>query len=403
MVRPANVFLAQIGTVMDTPSLYRKGESIQSLLGRSPHGLRELGGARTRIDTLERNIGSLALPPTMLDVLTRALRDLKVPENERGPETFYLRSHVFEEIERVDEKDLPRYLYHRYRYDVFPKTKELDAYPPCVQIEPTSICNFRCVFCFQTDPLLTLRKNGHAGQMSLDLFKTIVDQIEGHVDFVTMASRGEPLLTKNIDQMLAYASGKFVGLKMNTNATFLDETKAHAILQAELNTLVFSADAADAETYAQLRVNGDFEKVMGNIKRFKEIKERDYPNSRLITRVSGVAFDRERQDHKAIETFWGDYVDQVAFVDYNPWENAYESTPNGVDEACSDLWRRCFVWWDGKMNPCDVDYRSFLCPGTVENESLSDIWTGRGYSTLRAKHLEVQRQSLTPCRGCVSV
>ena len=388
---------------MDTPSLYRKGESIQSLLGRSPHGLRELGGARTRIDTLERNIGNLGLPPTMLDVLTRALRDLKVPENERGPETFYLRSHVFEEIERVDEKDLPRYLYHRYRYDVFPKTKELDAYPPCVQIEPTSICNFRCVFCFQTDPLLTLRKNGHAGQMSLDLFKTIVDQIEGHVDFVTMASRGEPLLTKNIDQMLAYASGKFVGLKMNTNATFLDETKAHAILQAELNTLVFSADAADAETYAQLRVNGDFEKVMGNIKRFKEIKERDYPNSRLITRVSGVAFDRERQDHKAIETFWGDYVDQVAFVDYNPWENAYESAPNGVDEACSDLWRRCFVWWDGKMNPCDVDYRSFLCPGTVENESLSDIWTGRGYSTLRAKHLEVQRQSLTPCRGCVSV
>ena len=388
---------------MDTPPLYRKGESLQSLIGRSPNRLRELGGARTRIDALESKLGSLGLSSTMLGVITRALSDLKVPQSERSPSTFYLRPHVFEEIERLDEKDLPRYLYHRYRYDVFPTTKELDDYPPCVQIEPTSICNFRCVFCFQTDPLLTLRKHGHAGQMPLDLFKTIVDQIEGHVEFVTMASRGEPLLTKNIDEMLAYVSGKFLGLKMNTNATFLDEKKAHAILQAELNTLVFSADAADAETYAQLRVNGDFEKVMGNIKRFKEIKERDYPNSRLITRVSGVAFDRERQDHKAIETFWGEYVDQVVFVDYNPWENTYENEPNDIQEACSELWRRSFVWWDGKMNPCDVDYRSLLCPGTVGDESVSSIWTGKGYTTLRELHLERQRRTLTPCRGCVTV
>ena len=135
---------------------------------------------------------------------------------------------------------------------------------------------------------MTQRKHGHAGQISLDLFKQIVDQIEGHIEFVTMASRGEPLMTKGIEEMLAYASGKFLGLKVNTKATFLDEKKAHAILLAEPNTLVFSADAADAVTYAQLRVNGYFDKAMGNIRRFKEIKERYYPNSRLITRVSGA-------------------------------------------------------------------------------------------------------------------
>ena len=64
----------------------------------------------------------------------------------------------------------------------------------------------------------------------------------------------------------------------------------------------------------------------------------------MITRVSGVAFDRARQDHAAIEEFWSDFVDQVAFVDYNPWENAYDNDPNGVEEACSDLWHRpCLV------------------------------------------------------------
>ena len=383
---------------MSTPRLYRKGDSFQSVSGSF-----STEAVYTRIDALRADLPNLALTPEMSGVLARALADLAVAPADRTETTFFLRPHTVEELARLTDDELPRYLYHRFRYDVYPKTKELDDYPPCLQIEPTSICNFRCVFCFQTDPLLTQRKHGHAGQISLDLFKQIVDQIEGHIEFVTMASRGEPLMTKGIEEMLAYASGKFLGLKMNTNATFLDEKKAHAILQAEPNTLVFSADAADAATYAQLRVNGDFDRVMGNIRRFKEIKERDYPNSRLITRVSGVAFDRERQDHQKIEEFWREYVDQVAFVDYNPWENAYDNEPNGIDEACSDLWRRAFVWWDGKMNPCDVDYRSFLCPGTVGDESVSDIWTGLGYTTLREKHLEMQRQSLTPCRGCVSV
>lgn len=383
---------------MNTPRLYRKGDSFKSVAGDFSVEL-----VVVRVGALRGALPNLSLAPEMTAILERAFADLELAPADRVAGTFYLRPHVIEEIARISDEDLPRYLFHRYRYDVFPTTKELDAYPPCVQIEPTSICNFRCVFCFQTDPLLTLRKHGHAGQMPFDMFKRVVDQIEGHVEFVTLASRGEPLMTKGIEEMLAYASGKFLGLKMNTNATFLDEKKAHAILQAELNTLVFSADAADAETYAQLRVNGDFEKVMGNIRRFKEIKERDYPDSRLITRVSGVAFDRERQDHHKIENFWREYVDQVAFVDYNPWENAYENEPNGIEEACSDLWRRCFVWWDGKMNPCDVDYRSFLCPGTIEEESVSDIWTGQGYSTLRTKHLERQRQSLSPCQGCVSV
>jgi len=356
-----------------------------------------------RLESLRQSLPSLSVEPEVSTILSRVFTDLDVQPAERGPSTFFLRPHVVEEIARLTDDELPRYLYHRYRYDVFPVTKELDEYPPCVQIEPTSICNFRCVFCFQTDPLLTLRKHGHAGQMPVELFMQIVDQIEGHVEFVTLASRGEPLLTKGIEEMLAYASKKFLGLKINTNATFLDEKKSHAILQSEPNTLVFSADAADPETYAQLRVNGDFEKVMGNIRRFMKIKERDYPDSRLITRVSGVAFDRGRQNHQKIEEFWGEFVDQVAFVDYNPWENAYDNEPNGIEEACSDLWRRCFVWWDAKMNPCDVDYRSFLCPGTIDDDTVSDVWTGLGYTTLRKKHLERERQGLTPCRGCVSV
>ena len=53
---------------------------------------------------------------------------------------------------------------------------------------------------------------------------------------------------------------------------------------------------------------------------------------------------------------WGDLVDQVAFVNYVPTENVYEMDENSITDPCSDLWRRMFIWWDGKVNPCEIDF-----------------------------------------------
>jgi len=201
---------------------------------------------------------------------------------------------------------------------------------------------------------------------------------------------------------MAYCAGKFLGLKLNTNASFLDDRKARMILDAEPNTVVFSADAADKETYESLRVNGSFEKIMANIRRFVQIRESEYPNSRTLTRVSGVAYNLNTQNFEAMCQVWGEIVDQVAFVEYNPWENAYDAPPSGVIAPCSDLWRRLFVWWDGRFNPCDVDYRSYLSPGSFSQEStISDVWRGEGYETLRQRHLARKRGVLTPCVNCV--
>src|SRR5690242_14942844 len=343
----------------------------------------------------------MALDGQRRAVLTRACAALLDEADSHAPE-FRLRPHIISELERISEEDLPRYLFYRYRYDVFPLRHELDDYPPCVQIEPTSICNYRCVFCYQTDRAFTQGRSGHMGQMPLDTFKRIIDEIQGHVEAVTLASRGEPLLCKDIDGMLDYAAGKFLALKINTNAWNLDEAKAHAILAAVPNTIVFSADAADPELYARVRVRGKLERVLENVRRFAEIKARHYPKSRTITRVSGVRFSRE-QDFAEVERFWHEYVDQVAFVDYNPWENAYDMPPNGLVAPCSDLWRRAFIWWDGRMNPCDVDYKSALSPGAIGTASVSELWRGEGYEGLRAAHLSERRQSLSPCRGCVLV
>ena len=104
--------------------------------------------------------------------------------------------------------------------------------------------------------------------------------------------------------------------------------------------MVFSADAADEDQYSAMRVGGSLKKTLDNIKLFRDIKEKYYSESRTITRVSGVKISNE-QSIKKMENFWGNFVDQVAFVDYNPWENTYAQKPTGINTPALIFGEEC--------------------------------------------------------------
>jgi organic radical activating enzyme len=367
---------------------YNKAESILDVRGES-----------TIVDLVINRIKKQCETENLSEIARLATDDILFDSN--GKTNFFLRPHVVEEITKLADNEIIRYLEYRYKYDVFPKERIIDKYPPLVQIEPASICNYRCVFCYQTDKELTQKKNGHMGVMSLDLFKKIVDELEGKVEAITLASRGEPLVNKQLPEMLQYLKGKFLAVKINTNASLLNDNLCHAILKADIQTLVFSADAAEEPLYSKLRVQGDLETVLTNIQRFNVIKLMHYPSSKIITRVSGVKYNSD-QNINSMEAFWGDLVDQVMFVDYNPWENVYNSKKTNIDESCSDLWRRMFIWWDGLVAPCDVDYLTKLSKETVLNNSVAEIWQGNMYTDLRKKHLE-DRSCIEPCSRCTVV
>ena len=350
----------------------------------------------------EKKLGLSFLSSDHQKLLDKAIKDLNNKADKTKEPIFQLSEHVIAEIASLPDKHLLKYIVHRYRYEIFPQTKKLDDYPPCLQIEPSSICNFRCVFCFETDVTFTNKKNGYMGRMSLNLFKKIIDQAQHNIEFITLASRGEPLACKEIVQMLAYTKGKFLNLKINTNASMLDEEKCHAILSGGVKTVVFSADAADEKLYSKLRVNGKLKEVLKNIELFQKIRKNQYSDNSIITRVSGVKFSEE-QDFTSMKNLWNGLVDQVAFVEYNPWENSYEKQSNNIEIPCSDLWRRMFVWWDGKTNPCDVDYKSLLTVGNYPNKTLEQLWQSESYNTLRVKHLTKKRNSIKPCSSCVVI
>ena len=332
------------------------------------------------------------------EIRTKALLSLQA-KNQK----FKITQFIADELSLLDDTELARYIYHRFRYDVYPKEKLLDQYPPYLQIEPSSTCNYRCVFCYQSDESFTNKSAGYMGSMTFELFKEIVDQSVGNIEFASIASRGEPLIARDIDKMLKYCRGKFLGFKLNTNASLLNEKKIHGILSGGIRTVVFSADAANDEDYANFRVNGSLQRVLKNIRLFNEIKEKHYSDLKIITRVSGVFVDEEKQSLQEMIGVWGELVDQVSFVKYNPWENVYDSPESNVSEPCSDLWRRMFIWFDGKANPCDTDYKSSLCVGNILDRNLSDLWRSEKYEQLRMKHLDGNRSLVNPCNQCVVI
>ena len=68
--------------------------------------------------------------------------------------------------------------------------------------------------------------------------------------------------------------------------------------------------------------------------------------------------------------------------------------------ACSFLWDRMYVWFDGKCNPCDADYKSYLSYGDVSKNSIKEVWNGDKINNLRRLHLERKRNQVNPCDRC---
>lgn len=291
------------------------------------------------------------------------------------------------------------YIFYRFKFSEYPKRLIESEFPIYLKIEPVSSCNLRCVMCFQIDKSFT--RKPYMGTMSFNLFKRIIDEAENEgTKAITLGSRGEPTLHPMLPEMLDYMSKKFLETKLITNATRLTEELSHRILQSEIDMLVYSVDADEKDLYERIRVKGKFEQVFENISRFNQIKKQYYPKSKITTRVSGVKFDSEQNIDRFIK-FWTPYIDEVgmkeAAIRWNTYENELNS---GTVSPCYDLWQNMYIWFDGITNPCDSDYKSMLSPGSLDDSSIKEIWSGENMKNLRKTHKLEKRNGITPCDRC---
>ena len=100
--------------------------------------------------------------------------------------------------------------------------------------------------------------------------------------------------------------------------------------------------------------------------------------------------------------FWKNYADVIAFVNYTPWESSYDNPVNNLEHPCDELWTRMFVWADGKVNPCDYDYKSYLSKWNLNDSSLASVWLSEFYQELRKAHINKNRKKFEPCKRCLN-
>ena len=74
-----------------------------------------------------------------------------------------------------------------------------------------------------------------------------------------------------------------------------------------------------------------------------------------------------------------------------------------MTHPCLNLWERMYIWFDGKCNPCDADYKSYLKVGEIDvkkNFSIKKVWHSEKYRKLRKTHLNKGRLNYFPCDRC---
>jgi radical SAM protein with 4Fe4S-binding SPASM domain len=141
--------------------------------------------------------------------------------------------------------------------------------PVCLYLETTNRCNLLCTTCPRTYEELE-----PPADMSWRLFCSIVDQIPNLARAV-LHGVGEPMLVKNLPRMVRYLKDRGTYVLFNTNGTVLSEKNGRALIEAELDELRVSFDAANAESYKVIRGKNYFNRILRNVRAFRDLQERE--------------------------------------------------------------------------------------------------------------------------------
>ena len=62
-----------------------------------------------------------------------------------------------------------------------------------------------------------------------------------------------------------------------------------------------------------------------------------------------------------------------------------------------------YVWWDGTVNSCDMDYKSLLNKDKRvigDGHLVRDAWNSEFLQSVRQHHIDGSRDTLYPCNIC---
>jgi radical SAM protein with 4Fe4S-binding SPASM domain len=280
----------------------------------------------------------------------------------------------------------------------------------------------------------------------------ITDQLP-ELEKIFLHGIGEPLLNKELLEIIRHLKGRDVIVVFNSNGILLSGQRQHGLIRAGLDELRISLDAASAQGYQKIRNSDKFEQIIKNLRSFILLQKQQrvtHPKLSLWFLGTQDNFSELPGFVKlAAEIGIGEVYLQrlVYFQDDHGYglargsmtlQDSTDGSSALIEEsqdmaarlgivlnasglsrpseslrgqAAADLpWIECYrpstlmyITANGNVLPCcispfsSVDYASIIL-GNVFKDSLVEIWSGSKYNNFRKQH-----QSETPpkcCRGC---
>jgi len=142
-----------------------------------------------------------------------------------------------------------------------------------VALDTTSICNLRCRQCFHS--LYHIRGLPYRQhEMPVELFEKILDEMEGRMDSLVLSCSSEPFTNSDFHRYLAVLRRRGARYEkwISTNALLLDEPLARDLVETGLDWMIVSIDGATRETYNEIRIGGDFDRLMERLDMLNRVK-----------------------------------------------------------------------------------------------------------------------------------
>jgi MoaA/NifB/PqqE/SkfB family radical SAM enzyme len=153
-----------------------------------------------------------------------------------------------------------------------PETKPFSAW----QIELTTRCPLRCRMCIREE-----FKDWHSSDMNFDDFKGLLPYFKD-VEKVVLEGWGESLLHKNLIEIIRLVKAENSEVGFVTSGKGLNKEYISELINAGVDFIGFSLSGASSRTHDSIRVNSDFQRLLGDIKTFNEIKsDKKLQNPRL--------------------------------------------------------------------------------------------------------------------------
>jgi radical SAM protein with 4Fe4S-binding SPASM domain len=285
-------------------------------------------------------------------------------------------------------------------YNIRPEAKE---FPMMCVISFVYVCNAKCPNCPYTNSNI---RSDYRDRLFMDesTFKIIADQCGEYGAWIRISGGGEPMLHPKAVELMVYA--KKVGAKIGliTNGSKFTKSSITKLLNAQIDVIEFSVDAADKLTYAKVRKGLNWEKLLKNVGLTVELRNK--LNS--ATKIIASCVNQKGVNVDEVASFWEPIVDNFQKRKYLTW--GINDPSNSADPSfylnpeemipCPFIFERLNIDSRGKVMLCGLDIKAETDMGNIHSDKIRDIWMGEKFQYYRNIHINKKALDIEPCKDC---